>query len=532
MKLTGNKSKGRHLNKNASIEPDDNFSFAEIGMADQKIKKEKKPKSRKRKMLAITTIVLAVVIVGAGCLYFYLRTAIETMPPARENPTENVYFTPVDPSIPALPKQTPSSSGRVEFVRNTEEFKYTFLLFATDDGNGNTDVIMAVTMDITNHTLEIVSIPRDTLSNVSWYVKKANSIYANMRAQNNGDDDLLDESMDATIDAFADILGFKVDYWFIVDMKAVVALINAIEGVDYNVPVNMNYDDVQAGLSIHFSQGPQHLNGQQALELLRFRRYADADIGRIGTQQDFLMTAAQQILAKKSSLDVIELAKIFLDYVKTDIALSDLIWFGREFLKLDTDDIRFGILPGNYWDSVYGDSYVSIYVDEWLELVNSRLNPYSVDITPEDVSILTRGADGRLYVTDGNRHGSQDWGSGVGQGYSGGGSGDSSATESASQAVDSGNDPMGDSGDLPGDTGDVPGSEATDEPPDDDIDPSEEPTDEPGEPTDEDSDEAAPPTESGPPEEELPPPPDAADEIPAPIEEAPSESAPPEIIEE
>jgi len=53
---------------------------------------------------------------------------------------------------------------------------------------------------------------------------------------------------------------------------------------------------------------------------------------------------------------------------------------------------------------------VTINVDEWLKMVNSVFNPFNNDIKESDVSILTRGANKRLYVTDGNRRGDPSWG--------------------------------------------------------------------------------------------------------------------------
>jgi len=289
--------------------------------------------------------------------------------------------------------------------------KYTFLVLGTDRGDANSDVIMAVTFDTANHALDVVNIPRDTLVNVSWRTKKANSILANMRARNSKEDDAETKTMDATVEAFADILGYEVDYWIHVDLKAFVELVDAVGGVDFDVPVNMNYVDKAGGLSINYSAGAHHLSGQQAIEVLRYRAgYASGDIGRIGTQQAFLKSAAEQILEKRNSLSISVLANTLVKNVRTNIALGDLIWFGKEFMKLDAGGISFQTLPGNASDSILGLSYVTIYVGEWLELVNDRLNPFSAEIAADSVSILTRGADRKLYVTDGNWQGDATWG--------------------------------------------------------------------------------------------------------------------------
>jgi len=492
MKITGYKRKGRHLHKNTKNGPEENFSFAEVGTTG---KKAKKPGRRKRTVLTILAVIFAVLIAGGVYSYFFVKEAIENAPPIRVDPTGTEFQTPVVANSGKMILPGPPSGNAVQNSVNrpqSQVLKYTFLVLALDDDNGNTDVLMAATLDTTNHTLEVVNIPRDTLANVGWNnVKRVNTIYANMRYQHGWDDKSLDASMEGAVECFADILGFKVDYWFLVDMKAFVALIDAIDGVDFDIPVNMNYDDVQAGLSIHYTKGIQHLYGKEALQVMRFRKgYSDQDIGRIGTQQDFLMSAAKQILAKKSSISVYDLARIFLNNVKTDIGLDYLIWFGHELLKLDADDINFSIMPGLYWDSVGGDSYVTIYVNQWLELVNEKLNPFTEDITTDDVSILTRGSDGRLYVTDGNRKGNASWGSNsVGQGYSGDSSGvsnvgsaspDSNATQ-AMTPTDSGNNPPETTGDnQPGNPGENPTSEITDVPPDgSDDDPGSNQTDDP-----------------------------------------------------
>jgi len=289
--------------------------------------------------------------------------------------------------------------------------KYTFLVLGTDYGEYNTDVIMAVTFDTANHTLNVVNIPRDTLVNVSWRLKKANSILANMRARHSGEDNAETKTMDATIEAFADVLGYKADYWVQVNLKAFVTLVDAVGGVDFDVPVNMNYVDKAGGLSIKYTAGKHHLSGQQALEVLRFRAgYSTGDIGRVGTQQAFLKSAAEQILENKSSLSITDLAEVLINNVKTDVKLTDMIWFGKEFMKLDAEDISFYTLPGNISDSIQSQSYVTIYVDEWLELLNERLSPLNAQITADDLSILTRGADRKLYVTDGNWRGDASWG--------------------------------------------------------------------------------------------------------------------------
>ena len=406
MKFSGSNKSGRHLFKNIR-------KRAAGKMKGGREKKEKVKWTWKKRLVVISGIVVASVFLLAASAFVYAKYFVKKPAPDRSVPwvytPPSEYYTEDDPTRPV------SSPGR----RNPAEIRdpgfsdpdmYTFLVLATDDGS-NTDTIMVCSYNSQNRTMDIVSIPRDTMVNVRWNLKKVNSILANMRLRYRGQSDELEKAMEDTVDEFANFLGFRIDYWFLVNMRAFVSLVNAVDGVDFYVPVNMNYDDYDGNLHIHYSQGMHHLRGQQALEVLRFRNtYAAGDIRRISVQQDFLTAAAQQILAKRSSISVFELAEIVIGNVKTNMNFNDLTWFGEELIQMDADNITFLTMPGNYLDGIGEESYVTIYVDEWLEIVNNVLSPFSEPVTAEDVSILTRGSDRRLYVTNGIYAGNPSWG--------------------------------------------------------------------------------------------------------------------------
>ena len=417
MKLLGSRSKGQHVNKDSvqkSVKTSDNPDAA------AKL-------SRKKKIIKRLIIIAGAVILLTGACLAVVFT-----------PLWDILFKPsVDAIAAPLPHRDAIGHDKPEYTVDEYEeeeeeeeeeerdtSKFTFLLMGID-GSGNTDVIMIASFDTTNYTLEIVSIPRDTMVNVSWSLKKVNSIHAVMRNRYRNDDKADEKAMQATIDQLSDILGFKVDFWATINMRGFISLIDSIGGIRFDVPVGMNWSDPELNMSFSLSRGLQTLSGQQALGLMRYRAgYSNADIGRINARQNFLKAAAEQILAQRNSINITNLAEIFLKYVKTDIPLNNLIWFGREFLKLSGEDINFTIMPGAI-DNVGVQSYITIYVDEWLELINTKLNPNLKDITIEDLSILTRGPDRRLYVTDGNWQGSSTWGSSS----RGPGSGGSSTTD-------------------------------------------------------------------------------------------------------
>jgi len=174
-----------------------------------------------------------------------------------------------------------------------------------------------------------------------------------------------------------------VDYTVLVNLKAFQALVDAIDGVDFYIPINMDYEDPYQNLSIHFSKGMRHLTGAEALKVVRFREgYASQDIGRMQTQQDFLKAVAKKMLTPASLTKLDDFCKIFAQYVKTDLTVGNLAWLGSEVIGMGAESIQFSTLPGE-WKSPY------IYLDqeEVLALVNQYLNPYTEDRTAEDLNI-------------------------------------------------------------------------------------------------------------------------------------------------
>ena len=220
-----------------------------------------------------------------------------------------------------------------------------------------------------------VSIPRDTKAVINGKNHKINFAY------NSGGTALLAETISQQ-------LGIPVDFTVTVDLDGFAALVNAIGGVDFEVPISMNYDDPYQDLHIHFSAGMQHLSGAEALKVVRFRHnndgsgYGSEDIGRMQTQQNFLKAVAQQTLTLSNVDKVGEFAKIFQQYVDTDLSLGNLAWLGKEAISMGVDKISFSTLP-NEWRS----PYIYLDPDATLELVNQYLNPYVEDRTMEDLDI-------------------------------------------------------------------------------------------------------------------------------------------------
>lgn len=281
-------------------------------------------------------------------------------------------------------------------VEGRKDGVYTLLVFGEDTTSGNTDTIMLVSMDTVNKTVNVVSIPRDTMLNVTTKVKKVNMIY-----QISG--------LEGLETQISKITGITPDAYVKIQWEAVGTLVDAIGGVYFDVPYDMDYDDPAQDLSIHLSSGYQLLDGEKAMELVRWRKNNDGslsvgDVGRLNIQHDFLKEVAAQTLSLENVANLDKLVKVFNENVETDLTVGNLLWFASQFSSMDLDqDLAFYTLPGNVEGRYNGLSYVILYPDEILELMNESFSPYTAEITEADLDIMYEDSDGDFVVTSGGR---------------------------------------------------------------------------------------------------------------------------------
>lgn len=318
---------------------------------------------RKRRRRNPARILLAVVLIAAAyagihCLLFQKPQQVQAVEQLNEE-EQNAEQAQVDEEAEAL--------------RSHQERKadfYTILVSGVDDGNGNSDTNILVAVDTAGGSIYGVSIPRDTKAVWNGKSHKINAAFGS-------------GGIEKLADVIGDQLGIPVDYTVQVDLKGFVALVDAIGGVDFDVPIDMNYEDPYQDLYIHIPAGMQHLSGEEALKVVRFREgYASQDIARMETQQAFLKAVAQQTLQISNLTKVDQFVKIFQQYVETDLTLGNLAWLGSKAISIGAENVAFSTLPGD-WKS----PYIYLNKEETLTLVNEHLNPYVEDRVAEDLNI-------------------------------------------------------------------------------------------------------------------------------------------------
>ena len=289
--------------------------------------------------------------------------------------------------------ETPVSTRKQDY--------YTFLLLGKDTGGGgNTDTMLLVSYDVPNGTLDLVSIPRDTMINVKWNIKKINAVYASSRGINGLKEEI------------AYLTGVTPDFYVAIEWEAIGEIVDALGGVWFNVPFDMNYDDPYQDLYIHQEKGYRLLSGDDAMQVIRYRKnngekYGIGDTGRQQVQQNFLKAVADQCLQIRNWTKVSSFAEIFFKNVETDIPLNNLLWFAQQAMGLTVENINFHSLPGNdegwYYTPSIKSNLAYFFADPAgiVELVNAHFNPYTQEITEDDLQIMYKNKDASLGVTNG-----------------------------------------------------------------------------------------------------------------------------------
>lgn len=228
----------------------------------------------------------------------------------------------------------------------------TFVLAGTDAEDERTDTILLVSIDQYDHEISMMSIPRDTYVDAPYSVPKINSAYGYAGGGKKGMSELLNQ--------ISNIIGFMPDGYILVDLNDFVSIVNFMGGVDFDVPMDMDYEDPTQNLSIHLKAGEQHLNGREAIQLVRFRSgYADADLGRTSVQRDFMQAALKQWTSPLKIWRIPFLTVMIATRIRTDMSLGNLGWIGRVGLLSHTGDIQMDLLPGEPQYIGSGSYYVA-----------------------------------------------------------------------------------------------------------------------------------------------------------------------------
>lgn len=200
------------------------------------------------------------------------------------------------------------------------------------DGVERSDTIMVFSLDPLTREIALLSIPRDTLVEIPGRPGREKITHAH--AYGGPLKSLL------TVSAF---LGEPIHYYVKVDFKGFASLVDILGGVTVDVEKPMRYHDPTQDLHIDFAPGRQRLQGQKALEFVRYR--SDGDLNRIRRQQAFLQAAADEAFRAGTILKLPKMLGELARYVETNMTPQEMLSLAQQVAAADRSEIVMGTVP-------------------------------------------------------------------------------------------------------------------------------------------------------------------------------------------
>ena len=332
-------------------------------------KKDKKRGSKKRKVLTISLIVIASMLISLSAYAVYLTKKAETA-------ANNAFEVVEDREKPGLREE------KVEPLNDNVSVLFIGIDDSETRGQGDTnsrsDALMLATLNNKSKSVKLVSIPRDSYVYIPEVGYKDKITHAHAYG-----------GTKAAIETVEDLMEVPVDYYVKMNFDAFIDVVNALGGIEAEVPYKMLEKDEFDRKTVQLEPGVQELNGREALALARTRHY-DNDIER-GKRQQMILSAIVKKAASASSFTKYgEVIDAVGENMKTDMTFDEMKSF-FEYIKggapqLDTlslkgdDDMSTGVY---YW-KLDDES-----LDEARDILKSHLGlqPDSTNMT-EDTSTI------------------------------------------------------------------------------------------------------------------------------------------------
>lgn len=300
-----------------------------------KKKKKKKNGFKSFLKLVLIVIILAVLAVGGYAGWLYYKAENGVLNTGNNNP------------VP------PEKSAKVKPI--------TMLLLGTDyrpeTGTHLSDVIMVTAFNPETKTVTVVSLPRDTRINLKGYrPNKANAYYPIfLSEEKKGGKNAMDE-MKTMMSKYMDI---PIDYVTVLNFQGFRDVVDALDGVDINVDADMCYRDKADGTNINLKKGEQKLNGEKALDYVRYRKSncrpktkPSDDFDRNRRQNEVLHALIDKMQTFKGVTSLGGVLDAADKNMETDIENDQMKNMISTYWTIKKENVKFMPITGN-WKSPY-----------------------------------------------------------------------------------------------------------------------------------------------------------------------------------
>lgn len=244
------------------------------------------------------------------------------------------------------------------------------------------DTMIIVRYDPDSNGVYMLSLPRDTRVMIEGQKEKLNS------AHRIG-------GVSLAIATIEKMLGLKIDYYARVDYTGFRSCIDAIGGIEMEIPFDMDYDAYD--ISIHFKKGETvHMDGKKAEEFVRWRKnndgsgYAMGDLGRAATQQKFMLKVAEKMKTPAGIIKVPGLIETASKYVSTNMSAKTMLKYMFKLRNVDMSQIQNKVLEGEpkyingvsyfIYDREKSQEFLANFKDEGEKAANNEIDRSKVSI--------------------------------------------------------------------------------------------------------------------------------------------------------
>jgi polyisoprenyl-teichoic acid--peptidoglycan teichoic acid transferase len=204
---------------------------------------------------------------------------------------------------------------------------------------GLTDTMMLLRFDPQKKKLTVLSIPRDTRTNIEGKgLTKINE------ANYYGGPALAAKSVSGLLG------GVGIDRYVVVNIHAMKSLIDVMGGVDFYVQKDMKYIDESQHLYIDLKAGKQKLNGAQVVQFLLYRHDDLGDIGRVQRQQLLMRALSEQFLNFGTLSRLPQILSVIQSHIDTNLSIEELVALLGFAVQTQKSDVQMVMVPGTFSD--------------------------------------------------------------------------------------------------------------------------------------------------------------------------------------
>ena len=246
------------------------------------------------------------------------------------------------------------------------------LLVSLDETSYRTESVMLMSVNLDDYSVSLVSLPRDTYISGNYENSTINDIYREK-------DDGKGRGIRALQEAVEGMVGFKIDYHYVVTQETLTNALDAIDGLRFRVP-RLDFCVLDSGT--------RKMDGEDAIQLFTYDPdYYDIDLEGPDTQRKFLLSLMSELIATNDEGEMKSRAQAVLNNAETNVDEDTLLYFFKKLTRKSFDDAYSVTMPGEIISLGedegldYTVEYYQVSQEDAVSVLNEYFNPLEKALT-------------------------------------------------------------------------------------------------------------------------------------------------------